>query len=311
MGLGRMIRRMDRPRMRTLVIGGDSLIGRALAGHLRDTGHDVTVTTRRRETASAGRVPVDLETGDWSALRDSFDAAYLVAAIARLADCAHDPERAERINVRQTVELARWLGVRGSRIIFLSTNQVFDGTRTLRRAEEPVCPVTVYGRQKARAETAILDTCADAAVLRMTKVLGDETPLFQDWTRSLTTGRPIAPFADMPLAPVHVSLVADSLVRIGESSGRGIYQISATDDVEYADVGHRLAALLGASPELVRPASWRDSGLLVEAPAANTTLDESRLLDEFAIAAPGPWQAIDRSLAGAVRAVSSRKENGK
>ena len=290
---------------KALVVGGDSLVGRALTAHLRRQAWAVAATTRRPGLATAARPFLDLAAPgpDWAGVLDQrFDVAYLVAAVARLAACAHDPQGSWLVNVTGTANLARRLVERGVRVIFLSTYQVFDGHRAFRRAEEPTAPVTVYGRQKAAAENAVLaaDQTGDAvAVLRLTKVLNDATPLFNDWAATMAAGRPITPFSDMTLAPVHAGLVASCLERIGRDGGGGVYQLSATRDVSYADAADRLAARMGVSADLVRPASWRESGVLAEPPASNTTLDMRRIVDEFGVASPDPWTAIDCSLVSA------------
>jgi len=61
------------------------------------------------------------------------------------------------------------LQVQGSFVIFLSSNQVFDGTTPYRHSDEAVCPLNEYGRQKAAFENWLLGRSKPAAILRLTK----------------------------------------------------------------------------------------------------------------------------------------------
>src|SRR5215471_18597043 len=111
-----------------LLIGGDSEIGAATNRFLQAQGMPVRATTRRRDRVCADRPFLDLA--------DALDAwtpppgtrsACILAAVARLAACAADPAGSARINVTQTLTVIERLLAGGVHVLFLSTNQVFDG----------------------------------------------------------------------------------------------------------------------------------------------------------------------------------------
>ena len=80
-------------------------------------------------------------------------AACIFAAIARVAACEADPKGSAHVNVTQTLALADRLLTRGIPVLYLSTNQVFDGTTPNVAPDASYSPVTEYGRQKVLAET--------------------------------------------------------------------------------------------------------------------------------------------------------------
>ena len=83
-------------------------------------------------------------------------AAVLAAAVTKLDACERDPEATARVNVEANLALAAMLASQGVYVVFLSSNQVFDGTRPHRLGSEPTSPQTVYGRQKAEVESRLL-----------------------------------------------------------------------------------------------------------------------------------------------------------
>ncbi len=144
-----------------LIVGGDSEIGAATYRAMQSQGLAAAATTRRRELASAERPFLDL-----AADIDLFEpppqtkAVCICAAIARIAACAADPKGTALINVERTLALADKFLARGIYVLFLSTNQVFDGQTPHVAPDAPHSPVSEYGRQKARTETALSDRMA-------------------------------------------------------------------------------------------------------------------------------------------------------
>lgn len=133
-----------------LIVGGDLEIGGAAFAALKMQGQPTASTTRRRDHVAQDRLLLDL-----AASLDAWEppqevaSACLCAAVARLADCAADPHRTAQINVTQTLALVDKLLKRDIYVLFLSTNQVFDGSVPQVRPDAPHSPVSEYGRQKA------------------------------------------------------------------------------------------------------------------------------------------------------------------
>jgi dTDP-4-dehydrorhamnose reductase len=277
-----------------LVIGADGLIGRALVGHLEYAGKSLLETTRRHDTISEKRLILDLEEDilDWRP-PSQVSVAYLCAAVSSLESCRKNPAQSERVNVHNTVTLANTLVASGTFVIFPSTNLVYDGSIPFRKAEDPVCPVTEYGRQKAEAERQLLALGDSISVVRFTKVLGPNIALFKGWIRALQNEQTIRPFSDMVMAPVSLPFAVHILHCIAEERLPGIVQVSGRKDVTYEQVARHIAQRIGVSPDLVQPMESRDAGLQLEAGPSYTTLDTTRLCMQFGIEPPDVWATID------------------
>jgi dTDP-4-dehydrorhamnose reductase len=191
-----------------LIVGGDSEIGEAAFRALKAQGLPVAATTRRRDRVAPDRPFLDLATplGDWTPPPGT-RAACLCAAVGRLAACASDPQGSAHINVVQTVALAEKLLAHGIAVLFLSTNQVFDGSTPHQRVDAPYSPVSEYGHQKARAELALrrhMAAGAPVAILRIAKVMSETMPLIGGWVADLSAGKSICAFGDLAVAPTPV-----------------------------------------------------------------------------------------------------------
>jgi dTDP-4-dehydrorhamnose reductase len=281
-----------------LIVGGDSEIGAAAYRAMKAQGLSVAATTRRGDHVAPDRPFLDLAAPlDSWAPPPGTQAVCLCAAIARLTACADDPEGSAHINVVQTLALAEKLLARGIAVLFLSTNQVFDGRTPHERAEAPHAPVSEYGRQKARAEAALLrqkESGAPVAVLRLAKVVSDTMPLIGGWIKDLTAARPIRVFNDLALAPTPTDLVCTAIAALLQDRARGIFQLTGPRDVTYADIGRFLAAYLDVDAKLVTEASAREAGLPEGATPPNTTLDSSLLRVLYGLDVPDVWDVVER-----------------
>lgn len=282
---------------RILIVGGDSEIATAAAAHLRASGYPVAATTRRPERVAADRPFLDLSrpVEDWP-IPDGISAVCFCAAIARLNDCADNPEGSALVNVTRTIGLADRLLARAIPVLFLSTDKVFDGTRALVPAATPPCPVSEYGRQKAAAEAALSERMrggAPVTVLRLAKIVSPGMALLRQWAASLASGKSIRAFDDMMMAPTPVAVAAAAIERLLAEPNPGIFQLTGPRDVAYSEIAAYLARLLGADPALVDPVSAYSAGLPPGSTAQHTTLDSSALRERFGIAVPDPWAVID------------------
>jgi dTDP-4-dehydrorhamnose reductase len=291
-----------------LLVGGDSEIGAATKAFLAGQGQPVAATTRRADRASADRPRLDL-----AAPLDAWEppagtrSACIFAAIARLAACAADPVGTAHVNVTQTLTLIERLFARGIHVLFLSTNQVFDGSIPHAPADAPASPISEYGRQKVRVEAALREHIrlgAPAAILRLSKVVSRGMPLIADWITGLSAGRAIRAFHDMTLAPVPTEMVSAAVGALLQDRVTGIYQLTGPRDVSYAEVGRFVAGHLDADPALVTEISALEAGLPNGATPRHTTLDSSALRERYGLDVPDVWQIIE----GAITATKQRAQ---
>jgi dTDP-4-dehydrorhamnose reductase len=284
-----------------LLIGGDSEIGAATSRFLQAQGMPVWATTRRHDRISADRPFLDLADTleDW-APPPGARSACILAAVARLAACVADPVGSARINVTQTLMLIERLLARGVHVVFLSTNQVFDGVTPQVAPDAPACPVSEYGRQKAQVEAELrrrMSRGEAVAVLRLGKVVAPVMPLVEGWIEKLAAGMPISAFRDMPFAPVAIDLVAKAIGALMDDRASGIFQLTGPRDVTYAEVAHVLARRLEADPKLVVEVSARDAGQPEGSTPRHTTLDSSALVERYGLTVPDVWEVIEQLIA--------------
>jgi len=278
---------------RPLVVGGDGLLGARLFAVLKQRGDAPCRTRRRSETADDDTIHLDLtQPSDRWDLPPDLDVAYLCAAETGLARCRDHPRRTRVVNVAATAALTQKLVSHGIRVVFPSSNLVFDGRRPMPAEDDPAAPGTAYGHQKAEAEKLLLEMGPLVDVVRLTKVVGPTTAPFGAWIGNLAAGRPVTAFDDMVLAPIALDFAVTALMQVADHGAGGCWHASADADITYVQAARHLARRLKMDPALVVPQSWRTAAHIVE-PPAHTVLGTRRLKAALGLPAPSPWEALD------------------
>jgi dTDP-4-dehydrorhamnose reductase len=241
------------------IVGGDGMIGRALQCQLAAAGVRHCASTRR--AGGPAGFFFDLERSHAKPLPGGYGVVVLTAAMTRLSDCRAQPAMAHRLNVEAPVEIAKRAFDQGAAVLFLSTNQVFDGSRPSVPPEHPLNPRSLYGKLKAEAEERLRALGGALAILRLGKVIGPGLALFDTWRGELGAGRPIRAFEDLKLAPVAISKVAHALQALALSRMPGTFHLSCNEEIAFADAARHLALRVGAGPALVISALAADANV--------------------------------------------------
>lgn len=279
-----------------LVVGADGLIGNALMNCFRRTGARVIGTTMRSQLVNETCIYLDLAK-DLESFKcpHAVQVAFICAGVTKIDACKQDPERTAHINVCAISKLSEMLVSRGAFVVYLSTNQVFDGKKPYRLPDDPHSPIIEYGRQKSEAEQRIKKLGDAVAIVRFTKILSSASSLFSIWIDELKKGKIIQPYMDMYLSPIPVACAVTVLQMIAYQRLAGITQVSGTRDVSYADAAKFGAKLLGVDLSLVQPHSALESGQHIEALPMHTTLDITRLRILLGVEPPDVLWTIEKA----------------
>ena len=271
--------------MRILVTGASGQLGSYLAHELLRAGKSELILWSRGTTGSRSGLEiraVDLTDGSalTSALEEADPDLVIHAAAISAADQVRTaPERGWAVNVEGTRRLAAWCGDRGRRLIFTSTDLVFDGARGWYREDDETGPVLAYGRTKAAAEPLVLQI-PGGLVARISLLYGPSragrASFFDCALASLRAGEPHVFFEDEFRTPLDYATAARTLIRLAENQAGGMVHVAGRERVSRYELMQRAARALGLDPDLVRANRQQDADLAEPRPA-DVSLETSRL----------------------------------
>lgn len=256
-----------------LIVGADGAIGSALYHDLSAKLPEVRGTTRRKTTTtpSGSIYQFDLFAGPPYPFGSFIpEVVFVCAAATSFSACEANPEATEKINVHASRDIIRHFLGCGSFVVFLSSSAVFCGRTKLPDESSPPTHTTEYGKQKALAESLLIDMDrqqSKIAIVRLTKVLSRKTPLVMDFISKINARITLRPFADLVISPISLGYVLAGLHTIALNRVGGIFHLSGAEDLSYADFARQIATALGASIDLVQPATSEQQGIhLIYAP---------------------------------------------
>lgn len=266
--------------MRILLTGHTGYLGHHLVEALRAAGVPFA-TGGRRDADVALDLDDEQSLGD-AVARARADVVLHAAAMSAMGACAADPEAAMRRNGEAVAALVR----SGARVLFVSTDLVFDGGAAPYRSGDEPRPLAPYGRSKRRGEEHAL--AGGGVVARIPLLFGpsfDATRGATDMLRSARAeGRSLRLFTNELRTPMHVRDVATALVGLAVAGApSGVLQIAGPERVSRFELAERFAAVHG-----VRERSWEP----VECHDPARPRDVSMVSDL-------PTRALDRMLADA------------
>ncbi len=276
-----------------LVVGGDGAIGSHLVASFESDGWDVFSTTRRVGHLTQKNLFYDLSRLPGRTKIPpsySLDFAVVCAGITSVDQCEKNPSATRIINVDNTLELIKMLRERGIFVAFLSSDLVFDGLMPTPSTQDPVCPTTEYGRQKVEVEQSLLRSSSDAVVIRLSKVIKPDMPLFDEWVRRLRRGQSIQPYVNKMMSPISLNFCTEAITRIISARVQGITHVSASKDISYADAAMFISKKLKFDQHLVHP-TLAISDKFIDRRYATLDSSDLKLIGLFA---PEPMHALDQ-----------------
>jgi dTDP-4-dehydrorhamnose reductase len=234
--------------MRVTIFGASGLLGKAL---LREwSGDTVTgLTSRAADIRDAKRVQdVVQETNpEW---------VVLAAAYTDVDGCEGNPDLAFAVNRDGAVNVAVAAKKVGARLIFLSSDYVFDGKKTTPyEIEDAWNPQSVYGRTKAEAESKLLELMPDCCIARTSWLFGIGGKCFPDTILKLAASRPALDVVnDQRGCPTYSVDLARAIVQLCRKNASGIVHVTNAGDCTWFEFAREIVSGAGLAT-VVRPVS--------------------------------------------------------
>ena len=246
---------------RLLVTGGSGFVAGSVIAH---AGPDWEIHAIDRLEPPAFRKGVSwhrIDLRDADDLRRSFrrirpDAVIHTAALADIDYCEEHQDEAEAVNVGVTRELARLCRELGAKLVFLSTDTVFDGERGHYSEEDSPGPLNFYAQTKVRAENVVAAEAGPAVVARMAlvmglPVLGSGNSFLSRMIPALKAGHEVG-IPDIEIrSPIDVITLGHALLELAGNDFTGRIHLAGNDRLSRFAMLRRIVERLGYSPALV------------------------------------------------------------
>ena len=273
--------------MQITVFGASGLLGKALLCEWRDDSV-VGLSSRDADIRDKKRIEalVQAQSPDW---------IVLAAAYTDVDGCEGNPDLAFAVNRDGAVNVAMAAKMVGARLLFLSSDYVFDGTKTSPyEINDERGPQSVYGRSKAEAEIKLLELLPNCCIVRTSWLFGTGGKCFPDTILKLAASRPSLDVVnDQRGCPTYTIDLARAIIHLCRKEASGIVHATNTGDCTWFEFAQEIIRGAGLENE-VRPVSSEQMARPAPRPA-NSVLSPASL-QVFGITMPSWGDALRRYL---------------
>ena len=281
--------------MKVLVTGVKGQLGHDVVNELNNRGH-ISIGVDIDEMDITDSASVD------SVISSLSPDAVIHCAAWTAVDAAEDDENKEivyRVNVEGTANIANACKRIGSKMMYISTDYVFDGQGT--EPWKPDCenyaPLSVYGQTKLDGEMAVRKTIDNYFIVRIAWVFGINGKNFVKTMLSLSEKyETLRVVNDQIGTPTYTFDLARLLVDMIETEKYGYYH--ATNEggyISWADFASEIFKQAGKTTKVI-PITTAEYGVSKAKRPFNSRLDKSKLLKEGFEPLPSWQDALERYL---------------
>lgn len=207
------------------------------------------------------------------------DVVIHTAAIANIDLCQSNPSLAEKVNVGITRTIAAACAAFGVKMVFCSTDSVFDGKQGNYSEQDFPSPINEYAETKIRGERMVMDASEDNIIARLAlvmglPVIGTGNSFMHDTILKLEKGQTCSFPSEEYRTPVDVLTVGAALLELAESPFKGIIHLAGNSCCSRLEMGKEIARVANYPQDLIIPAPPAIPG---RAPRAKNVCLDNRL----------------------------------
>ena len=266
--------------MKVIVVGGSGLLGQQFVYLLKQKKFDVYATYHSELINKDGFFPLNItKIDDTNAFITGIkpDVVVLTAAFTDVDACEQRKETALSVNVTGTGNVANACESVGAKMVYISSDYVFNGEKGNYNEVDNTDPVDYYGFTKLKGEEQVQNICSDYIIARTSVLYGGYKPNFVTWMLSkLKQNKSISIVTDQIVSPTHTLDLSEQLLTLLDHDARGIFHTAGGEIISRFDLAVRTAELFDFDVTLVKPTLMKEMKWVAKRPK-NSSLNVSKI----------------------------------
>lgn len=255
---------------KALILGSTGFLGSAIV-KLVPEKNDLWLAYKDKQIEVGGFKSIKINLLDYQSLADSLNEIKpnAVIHVARIDPDDENPERAKEA-IEQLVKSIKRIG---AKLIYISSDAVFNGIKGNYKEGDETNPITDYGRAKLAAEIVIRKSLKNFIIIRTSYIYGKGATGWDKRTAPLLNqirqGKVVHRFEDMYRSPIQVADIAKAIWRLIEKDFNGIVHVAGKRKNIY-EFSKELIKEIGMDSNFVKPDSLTNKNLNI---APDTSLN--------------------------------------
>ena len=250
--------------MRILITGGTGLLGKALieeSGGSREMTATYLGNYEIGDSASVKYKKLDLRDPEgYGKLFKEFKPETVIHTAGLGSPDYVEKNRKEswEINVKGTGDIAEYCRNYGSKLVYISSNGIYDGEHAPYSEDSKALPINYYGELKLEGEEIAKNAGIPYAIVRPILMYGWNHPferanIVTMALSKLRKNEEFFAYDDVYATPLYVKSCAAAIWKITDKGIAGVFNIAGRDRVSVCGLILKTAEIFGYDPALVKP----------------------------------------------------------
>jgi dTDP-4-dehydrorhamnose reductase len=247
-----------------------------------------------------GIIPLDIEDRKGLAelmRKKRFRSILNGAGSCALKSCEMNAVLAYRVNVQSVLNVLEMIGGHDVRLIHLSTDLVFPGRpEGLYTEDDPISPVTMYGKTMAVAEEIIMLRYPSAVIFRISLPMGVSVNGHAgaiDWIQSrFKKNNPATLYFDEVRSPFYCEDFNRVIELMLRNKIKGIYHLGSHRHLSLYQIGQIVNKVGGYDPHLLKGCMRKEAGPMPPR-AGNVTMSNQKLIQALGVDPFRKWPYLE------------------
>ena len=262
--------------------------------------HKVYAIHRDKECFTTCSADCSLDLTDTSKVEDVFnqinpDLVIHCASLTSIERCEQNPDLAISANISVTENVAKSCSAE-TKLVYISTDQVYGEADDHSEANEALQPVNQYGKTKLLGEQKVQDFCSNHLIVR-TNIFGWNVKPGRassaEWMyHALKNRKEITLFTDYTFSPIYTIYLGEIIMRLVDMNFTGVINVGSPTHCSKYDFGQQLAEKFEFSQSLIKKGSIVDYAF--KASRSNDMTLNTQRLSDLGIIAPDYRNSIKK-----------------
>lgn len=257
-----------------LITGGNGLLGRGFIPYQEK--YDIYFLSKNSKNSMFKR-HTNLDMLDQICFEtflnnENFDTIIHAAAETNVDYCERYKEIAYETNVSTTIFLSDYCKKRNIKLIFISSDQLFDGEKEFYKETDALKPLNYYGLSKCESEVYI-KSCGIKSLILRTNFFCDGFRQRVSFSDFIKKEEELNLFSDVFFSPVHRDVLVELILFLHDENASGVFNISCDERISKYDFGKRISKILNLNKN-INESSVDSSNLYAKRPKSMALSNE-------------------------------------
>lgn len=242
--------------MKFFITGGSGLLGERFAAVTNDD-NELLLSHNSNPTKNTIKCDItDQQEVEKVLQREQPDVIMHCAAMTNVDLCEDKTDLAYKINGNGTGNIAKAAEKIGAKVIYVSTDFVFDGNRGYYKENDEVNPLGIYAKSKYDGEVQLQKYSTNWAIARVSVLYGwlEKRQNFTTWViDQLRQKNQINIVTDQVNSPTLADNAAEAMIEIANQDKTGIFHTAGNDAINRFDFTLKIAEAFDLDSSLINP----------------------------------------------------------